>query len=116
MTNRKFVNALIFFISLLTVNLVTDKITAILLKYKHLTHPAKATAIGMVLTVVVLYPTFMWLDDLTEKITKRYFKAGKSAAGKTLGVIITFCVALGILFILYLHLWFGMYPWQLLGF
>jgi hypothetical protein len=31
-------------------------------------------------------------------------------------VIITFCVALGILFILYLHLWFGMYPWQLLNF
>lgn len=113
MSNRKFVNALIFFISILSVNLVTDKITSWVLGYKHLTHPVKATAIGMILTVCVLYPAFVWLDDLSEKITKRYFKAGKNAAGKTIGVFITFCVAIGILFLFYLHLWFGMYPWDL---
>jgi hypothetical protein len=112
-SNRKFVNALIFFISILIVNLVTDKITTYVLKYKHMTHPVKATLIGMLLTVCVLYPAFMWIDDLTEKITKRYFKVGKNAAGKTIGVIVTFLVALGILFLFYLHLWFGLYLWDL---
>jgi hypothetical protein len=112
-TYRKFVNTLAFIISILTVNLITDRITTYLLRYKNIVHPAKATLLGMLLTVIVLYPAFMWIDDLCEKFTKRYFKAGKNAAGKVIGVLITFVVAMGILFILYLRLWFGMNVWQL---
>jgi multidrug efflux pump subunit AcrB len=113
MSNRKFVNALIFFISILIVNLVTDKITSYLLDHKHIMHPAKATLTGMLIMVCVLYPAFMWIDDLTEKITKSYFKAGKNAAGKTIGVVLTFLMAFGVLFLLYLHQWFGLYIWNL---
>jgi hypothetical protein len=112
-TYRKFVNALVFVVSILTVNLITDRITHYLLKHKHITHPAKATLIGMLLTAIVLYPAFMWIDDLSEKLTKNYFKAGKNAAGKTIGVLITFCIAMSILFLFYLHLWFGLYVWDL---
>lgn len=111
---RKFVNLLIFIVTILAVNLITDRITNYLLEHKHLSHPAKATLIGMFLTVAVLYPAFIWLDDLAEKIAKHFFKAGKNAAGKTIGVLITFCVAIGILFLFYLHLWFGLFPLDLL--
>lgn len=111
---RKFVNLLVFIVSILSVNLITDRITNYLLEHKHLTHPAKATAIGMFLTVAVLYPAFIWIDDIAEKVAKNFFKAGKNAAGKIIGVLITFGVVLGILFLFYLHLWFGMYPWDLL--
>jgi hypothetical protein len=110
---KKFVNALVFLISILTVNLVTDRITTYLLKHKHLTTPAKATIIGMALTALVLYPAFLWIDSMSEKLTKNYFKAGKNAAGKSIGVFITFCLAMGVLFLFYLHLWFGMYFWDL---
>lgn len=113
-TYKKFVNLLVFIISILTVNLITDRITNYLLEHKHITHPAKATMIGMFLTVAVLYPAFMWIDDWGEKITKNFFKAGKNAAGKTIGVLITFSITLGILFLFYLHLWFGLYLWDLL--
>lgn len=113
-TYKKFVNLLVFIVSILTVNLITDRITNYLLEHKNLTHPAKATLIGMFLTVAVLYPAFVWIDDLGEKITKNFFKAGKNAAGKIIGVLITFCIAIGILFLFYLHLWFGLYPWSLL--
>lgn len=76
-------------------------------------HPAKTTLIGMLLTAFVLYPAFMWIDDLSEKLTKSYFKAGKNAAGKTIGVLVTFCVAMSVLFLFYLNMWFGMYLWDL---
>jgi hypothetical protein len=112
-TYKKFVNLLVFIVSILTVNLVTDRITNYLLEHKHVTHPAKATAIGMFLTVAVLYPAFMWIGDFGEKVTKNFFKAGKNAAGKTIGVLVTFSVAVGILFLFYLHLWFGLYLWDL---
>jgi hypothetical protein len=113
-TYKKFVNLLVFIVSILSVNLITDRITNYLLEHKHLTSPAKATLLGMFLTVAVLYPAFMWIDDLAEKIAKNFFKAGKNAAGKTIGVLIAFAVAIGILFLIYLHLWFGLYPWNLI--
>ncbi len=112
-SNKKLVNFCIFIISILCVNLINDKVTTYLLEYKHLTHPAKATLIGMLLTAFVLYPAFMWIDDLSEKLTKSYFKAGKNAAGKTIGVLITFCIAMSVLFLFYLNMWFGMFLWDL---
>lgn len=113
LSHKKFVNALVFLISILTVNLITGQIETFLLKHKHMMHPAKATLVGMLLTAIVLYPAFMWIDDLSEKLTKSYFKAGKNAAGKTIGVIITFMIGMGILFQFYLHLWFGIFVWDL---
>lgn len=112
-SHRKFVNFCIFIVSILSVNLAGDAVTDYLLKYKYLTHPAKATLAGMFITALVLYPAFMWIDDLSEKLTKRYFKVGKNAAGKTFGVLITFTIAITILFFLYLKRWFGLYIWDL---
>jgi hypothetical protein len=113
-TYKKFVNVLVFIVSILSVNLITDRITNYLLLHKHLTNPVKATMIGMFLTVAVLYPAFLWIDDIAEKIAKNFFKAGKNAAGKIIGALITFSITIGILFLFYLHLWFGLYPWSLL--
>ena len=112
-TYRKFVNALVFVISILTVHLITDRITVYLLAHKHILQPAKATLLGMLLVAIVLYPAFMWIDDLSEKLTKNYFKAGKNAAGKILGTLLTFAIALAVLFLFYLNLWFGLYVWEL---
>jgi hypothetical protein len=113
-SHRKIVNLFVFIISILSVNLITDRITNYLLEHKHMTHPAKATLVGMFLTIAVLYPAFMWIDDLSEKLTKHFFKAGKKAGGKTIGLLIAFSLAIGILFFFYLHLWFGMFIWDLL--
>jgi hypothetical protein len=110
---KNFVNTLVFIISILTVNLLSDKVTTYLITHKHILHPAKATLIGMLLTALVLYPAFKSINNLSEKLTKHYFNAGKNAAGKTIGVIITFFIALGILFLFYLHLWFKLYIWDL---
>lgn len=112
MSYRKIVNFLVFIISILTVNLLTTYITDKLFSYKNLTHPVKATLIGMGLTVFILYPAFMWIDDLSEKLTKRFLKAGKNAGGKVMGLILMFLLALAVLFAFYLHMWFGVMPWD----
>ncbi len=113
MTYRKFVNFLIFIISILTVNLVTTVISDYLMRYMHQTHPLKATLIGMVLMVFVLYPAYNWIDDLSEKTTKKIFTAGKNAAGKFFGLLWAFSVAFAILFVCYLNLWFNIKIWKL---
>jgi hypothetical protein len=113
LSSRKFINLLVFIISILTVNLLTDRITEFLLSYKQLTSPAKATLLGMLLTVAVLYPAFTWLDDLSEQFTKKFFKAGKSMGGKSIGIVLAFATAFGVLFMFYLNLWFGLKVWDL---
>lgn len=113
MSYRKFVNFLIFMISILAVNLVTSMISDHLMGYMRALHPVKATLIGMMVMVFVLYPAFNWIDDMSEKMTKQIFAAGKNAGGKFLGLFWAFAVALGVLFCFYLHLWFRLKPWDL---
>lgn len=110
---KKWVNTLVFIISILTVNLITDRITNFLLLHKHITSAPKATLLGMGIMVIVLYPCFLWIDDWSEKLTKRYLNVGKNAAGRFLGVLLAFTFAIAILFCFYLNLWFGKYPWDL---
>jgi hypothetical protein len=113
MSYRKFVNFLIFVISILTVNLITTLITDFLMGYKHATHPLKATLIGMALMIFILYPAYNWIDNISENLTVRIFTAGKNAGGKFLGMLWAFGVAFGILFLCYLHLWFHINIWDL---
>lgn len=112
MSYRKFVNFLIFTISILGVNLVTTLISDYLISYMRATHPFKATLVGMVLVVIVLYPAFNWLEGVSEKLAKQIFTAGKNAAGKFLGLLWAFSVAFAILFFCYLKLWFNIKPWD----
>jgi hypothetical protein len=106
-TYRKFVNLLIFIVSILAVNLITDRITVFLSGYKYSMHPAKATLVGMAIMVFILYPAFNWIDDFCEILTKKYFNAGKNAAGKITGVLLAFVVLIFILFLFYLDLWYN---------
>lgn len=69
-------------------------------------HPLKATLIGMILTVFILYPAFNKFGAMSDILTARIFRAGKNAAGKFFGIIWAFAVAFSILFFCYLYLWF----------
>ena len=63
--------------------------------------------VGMVIMVFVLYPAYNWLDDFSEKVTKRYFNAGKNAAGKITGTLLAFVILIFVLFLFYLDLWYN---------
>lgn len=113
MSYRKFANFLLFIISILTVNLITTFISDYMMSYMHLTHPLKATLIGMVLMVFILYPAYNWIDELSGIITVKIFTAGRNAGGKFLGLLWAFFVAFGVLFLCYMYIWFHIRVWDL---
>jgi len=110
MSYKKLVNFFIFIISILSVNLITTYLTDWLFQYRFTAHPAKATLIGMGAVVFILYPAFNWLDEISEKFTKKFFKAGKNTGGRFFGLLFAFIIALTVLFLFYIHLWFGWSP------
>jgi len=113
MSYSKFVNFLIFIISILAVNLITNLISDYVMGYMRHNHPLKATLLGMALMVFILYPAYNWINELSEKLTKRIFSAGKNAGGKFFGLLWAFVVAFSVLFLCYLHLWFHLNIWNL---
>lgn len=113
MSYKKILNALVLLVSILLVNIITTLIGDLGLNYLRNMHPVKATAIGMAATVFILFPAFNYLDKWSERTTKKVFTAGKNAAGKFIGLLLVFAVALSILFAIYLKMWFGIWVWKL---
>jgi len=107
MNYNKLVNYYVFVLSILTVNLISDRITNYLFGLRFMTHPIKATAIGLCVLVFVLYPAYHYLNGWSERIAKRIFKIGKNAGGKFVGVTLAFLLCLFILYLLYMQFWFG---------
>lgn len=113
MSYKKVLNALVFLISILFVNILTTCIGDFGLNYLRSMHPAKATAIGMAATVFILFPAFSYIDKWSERTTKKVFNAGKNAGGKFIGLLLVFGLTLSILFAVYLKMWFNVWVWQL---
>lgn len=113
MSYKKVLNALVFLVSILFVNILTTFIGDYALNYLHRMHPAKATAIGMAATVFILFPAFTYIDKWSERTTKKLFNAGKNAAGKFIGLLLVFAITLSVLFTVYLKMWFNVWVWQL---
>ena len=107
MNYKKLVNYYVFVLSILLVNLISDQITSYLFGLRFMTHPVKATAIGLCVLVFVLYPAYHYLNGWSERAAKRIFKIGKNAGGKFVGVTLAFLFCLFVLFLLYMHFWFG---------
>lgn len=104
---KKLVNYYVFVLSILTVNLLSDKLTSWILNLRFMAHPVKATAIGMGVLVFILYPAYHYIEKWSEQFAKRVFKVGRNAGGKFFGVTLAFLLCLAVLFVLYLQLWWG---------
>lgn len=94
-------------ISILTANLITNSIDNYVLKYKHSFNPYVFTWIGMLIVVIVFYPLFTWLDKFSENFAGKFIKAGKKITGKKAGVVLSFIIALLVLYYLYGKVWFN---------
>jgi hypothetical protein len=93
-------------LTILTVNLITNAITNYMVSYKNHYKPVTFTFIGMAITVIILYPFFLKLEDWVKVISVKAIKSGKSVAGKYLGLLFTFLTALLVLFYFYAKLWY----------
>lgn len=117
---KKLTNFYVFVLSILAVNLLSDKITGFILGMRIMQDPARATLTGMAMLVFVLYPFFHYLDQWSEQAAKRLFKIGKHAGGKFIGVSLVFLLALSALFLFYFADWHGKntlwnWLWALMG-
>jgi hypothetical protein len=93
-------------ITILTANLLTNAISAYLVSYKNHFKPVVFTFLGMGIIIVIFYPLFMKLEDLLKYLSMKVVKTGNSAAGKYLGLFLTFLIALVILFYFYAKMWY----------
>lgn len=107
MNYKKLTNFYVFVLSILGVNLLSDKITNFILGMRFMQDPARATLMGMAMLVFVLYPVFHYLNGWSEKAAKQIFKIGKNAGGKFTGVTLAFLLSLFVLFLIYFASWFG---------
>ena len=105
--NRKIFNFLVLVITILLINLLTNFIADLLIKYRSQTNYLKFTAIGMGVIVLVFYPAFEYLNGMVEKLTTRFLKKGNNLFGRILGVYIAFFIMLFTLYCIYAHIWFN---------
>jgi hypothetical protein len=111
---RYFFRFVVITLTILTVNLITNAITDYMVSYKNHYKPVAFTFIGMAITVVILYPLFIKLESWVKFISVNAIKSGKSVAGKFLGLLFTFVLALLVLAYFYAKVWYHVNFFQML--
>ncbi|MDA3929970.1 MAG: hypothetical protein PF541_13550 [Prolixibacteraceae bacterium] len=106
MNYRKIFKFMVLILGILLANLVTIWIDNYMLSYKWKYSPHVFTWIGMAIVIVIYYPLFTHIDKWSTLAGNKVLKAGKKLAGRRLGSIIAFLVALLILYFLYGLEWF----------
>lgn len=111
---KKLFNLMVLMISVLTLNLLTGYITNYIIHYRIDINPYKFTAIAMLALVFILVPAFSFLSSKVELLAARLLVRGSNSFGKNIGLLFSFAVIFGILFVIYLDQWFGINLWELL--
>jgi hypothetical protein len=101
-------------LTILTVNLITNAITNYMVSYKNNYKPLAFTFIGMVITVLILYPFFIKLETWVRNISVKAIKSGKVVGGKFFGLLFTFLAAALVLFYFYAKMWYHINAFQVL--
>ncbi|MFN5308892.1 MAG: hypothetical protein ACK5C0_05500 [Candidatus Kapaibacterium sp.] len=105
---RKITKAILFTINVLIAYLVSAAVEDIILQRAQQLKPLSATAIGMIVIVMIFFPLFSITEKITEEVMKFSLKTSKGTFGKRFGLIVFTLVALLILYNIYLELWFNL--------
>jgi phosphotransferase system glucose/maltose/N-acetylglucosamine-specific IIC component len=93
-------------LTILTVNLLTVKLTDYLVSFKTHYRPITFTLIAMGVITVIFYPLFMWLEDWLNDLSAKIVRSGKSFGGKYLGLLVIYVVCLSVLLYFYAKMWY----------
>lgn len=109
---RKITNALVFILTILAAGLAVEYVKHFI-KFKTGFHDKyMLTLVGMAVIVAIYYPVFKLVHYLTENLTKKFVRTSQRHAGnELLGIMLAFLIGGGILFLIYLHQWYGITPW-----
>lgn len=111
---KKLFNLMILVISVLTLNLLTGFITNYIVHYDIGINPYKFTGIAMLALVFILVPAYSYMSPKIELLVARVLVSGSNSFGKNVGLLLSFAVIFGILFVIYLHQWFDINLWDVL--
>ncbi len=103
---RKLFKFVVTTLTILSANLLTNYISDKLVSHKWEYRPLRFTLLAMLIITVVFYPLFMWLEQWLNDLSKKLVKAGKSIAGKYIGLLFGFIVGIAILTYLYAKVWY----------
>lgn len=103
---RKLFKFVVTTLTILSANLLTNYISDKLVSHKWEYRPLRFTLLAMLIITVVFYPLFMWLEQWLNDLSKKLVKAGKSIAGKYIGLLFGFVVGIAILTYLYAKVWY----------
>lgn len=98
---------MVLIVGILLANFITMKIDAYMFSYKKNYPPYLFTWIGMAVIVLIYYPLFTKIDKWATMAGDKFMRAGKKIIGKEIGALITFLLALFLLYYLYGNQWFG---------
>ncbi len=103
---RKLFKFVVTTLTILSANLLTNYISDKLVSHKWEYRPLRFTLLAMLIITVVFYPLFMWLEEWLNGLSKKLVKAGKSLAGKYIGLLLGFVTGIAILTYLYAKVWY----------
>lgn len=97
-------------ITILTVNLITSKISDYMISYKFKAQvkPLTFTLVAMGIITLVFYPLFTYMQEWLNVLSLRIIKSGKSIGGKYIGLLIMYLVCLMILVYFYAKMWYNL--------
>ena len=105
---RKLFKFAVTTITILTINLISGKISEYLVNYRSNTHikPIAFTLIAMGIIVVIYYPLIAKMEEWLNGVSARIIKSGRSIGGKYLGLIVMYVICLVILLYFYAKMWY----------
>ncbi len=99
MNQKKITDLFILCITILLANILVEVITNWAGKYIKTENVFKTNAISMSVTVLVYYPAFRALNEFLKSSTKKYIQNTKKVAGGGfIGILLSFIIALVLLF------------------
>lgn len=103
---------MVLILSVLILNLLSDLISNYVIHAQLGIDPFRFTLIGMLALVFLLLPAFKILNAKIELLTARMLASGSNSFGKFLGLLLSFTLLFGLLFLIYLYHWFGISVFQ----
>jgi len=101
------ISVLVFIISILLFELLSNRISTYILHLKEGMSPYRATLIGMGVIVFILFPAYKWLDGIVKRISQKLLSAGKNIGGRITGISLIFFTSLFALYLIYLNVWYN---------
>lgn len=105
--SRAFFRFAVTTLTILTVELLVTWITGYLASFRSRFDPYTFTLVSMGIITIVFYPLFAKMHGWINTFSKRIIRSGGSVGGKFIGMLLAFLVCFGILFYLYLKMWYG---------